>query len=259
MTIAPPSRTGPASSAGGPDGRGAEGVAAGSTHPPSAVVPASTARRRFGALIAFASRVVPVDADACTDFGSFLRLRGPAIPAGSSHGGRVAGGAWNASREALTIARPSRWLPPPPMTAPIPNGMRRPSTLPLWVTVKRLTNCFFSWSAIGPTADIGSTRPSCSPQNAVFAGPAPVACEASWVITCRPALPSTIAITRARARSGSSTGMPCTSVTDCAKSALASRNPAVWTADRASETPVVIAGTAAVAPTAAPPMVTAVR
>jgi hypothetical protein len=67
------------------------------------------------------------------------------------------------------------------------------------------------------------------------------------------------AMTRVRARSGSSTAMPWTSVTDCAKSALASRNPAVSTPESASDVAVPTAGIAAVAPTAAPPTVTAAR
>ena len=60
-------------------------------------------------------------------------------------------------------------------------------------------------------------------------------------------------ITSARARSGLSTAMPCTSATDCAKSAVASRNPAVSTPESTSVTPVPMPGITAVAPTAAPP------
>ncbi len=74
-----------------------------------------------------------------------------------------------------------------------------------------------------------------------------------------PALPSIRAITSVRARSGSSTAMPWISVTDCANRALASRKPAVSTPESTSAVPVPTAGIAALAPTAAPPTVTAAR
>jgi hypothetical protein len=52
--------------------------------------------------------------------------------------------------------------------------------------------------------------------------------------------------------------MPCTSVTDCANRAVVSRNPAVSTALSPSEIPVPTNGSIELAPTAAPPLVTAV-
>jgi hypothetical protein len=66
-------------------------------------------------------------------------------------------------------------------------------------------------------------------------------------------------MTNARARIGSSTAMPCTSATDCAKSAVVSRNPRVSAPERAMVMLVPNPGTMAVAPTAAPPDVIAVR
>ena len=53
--------------------------------------------------------------------------------------------------------------------------------------------------------------------------------------------------------------MPCTSATDWANRAVASRKPAVSTPESTSVTPVPMPGITAVAPTAAPPVVTAVR
>jgi hypothetical protein len=53
--------------------------------------------------------------------------------------------------------------------------------------------------------------------------------------------------------------MPWISATDCENSALASRNPTVSTPVRAIDVPTPTAGMTALAPTAAPPVVTAVR
>ncbi len=55
----------------------------------------------------------------------------------ASSAGQVAGGGPNAARAARTIVRPSSWLPTPPTTAPIPNGMIRPTIEPVWVTIRR--------------------------------------------------------------------------------------------------------------------------
>ena len=89
--------------------------------------------------------------------------------------------------------------------------------------------------------------------------PPPDACPANWRTRSMPSLPSMSVITRARARSGLSMAMPCTSATDCANRAVASRNPAVSTPESTSVTPVPMPGITAVAPTAAPPVVTAAR
>ncbi len=68
------------------------------------------------------------------------------------------------------------------------------------------------------------------------------------------------AITRVRERSGSSRAMPCTSVTDCAKSAVASRKPTVSAPLRPSAAAMPTRGSPhSLPPTAAPPVVTAVR
>src|SRR5690606_5167144 len=74
-----------------------------------------------------------------------------------------------------------------------------------------------------------------------------------------PSLPSISVITRACARLGSWTAMPCTSATDCANSAVDSMKPTVSAPESARVTPVPMPGITAVAPTAAPPAVTAAR
>ena len=89
--------------------------------------------------------------------------------------------------------------------------------------------------------------------------PVPAACRVSWPTSPTPSLPIMSVSTSARARPGSLTGMPWTSATDCANRAVASTNPAVSTPARASDAPVPIPGTTALAPTAAPPPVTVAR
>ena len=85
-------------------------------------------------------------------------------------------------------------------------------------------NVVFRRSTSGPIAARGSVLVTSSPQYRSRVTPLPVAWPASCETRSTPSLPSMSVSTSARARSGSATGMPCTSATDWAKSVVASRN-----------------------------------
>ena len=86
----------------------------------------------------------------------------------------------------------------------------------------------------------------------------PVTSPANCCTRFAPAGPSISAITSVLERSGSAVESPCTSATDCANSALASRNPTVSAPLIPSAAIVPTPGMTAAAPVAAPPAVTAV-
>ncbi|KEP74104.1 hypothetical protein HR12_20615 [Microbacterium sp. SUBG005] len=150
-------------------------------------------------------------------------------------------------------------LPAPPTTAPTPKGRALPTQEAPPRVANCRTNAVLRRSTSGPTAARGRVLVTISPQEPERVVPRPAAWRASCETRSTPSFPSMRASTRARARSGSSTATPCTSATDCAYSAVASRNPRVSTPLSARVTPVPMPGTTAVAPTAAPPVVTAAR
>ena len=141
----------------------------------------------------------------------------------------------------------------------MPNGRRRPRAFVVVLRAKRARNARFTRSAICPMNACGTLRPITSPQNVVRDTPWPVACAARLRTRSAPEVPSIMAITMVRARSGSVTAIPWISVTDWANSALASRKTAVSTPVSARLMPVPTPGMTADAPTPAPPAVTAVR
>ncbi|MFC5127382.1 hypothetical protein ACFPRL_29890 [Pseudoclavibacter helvolus] len=150
-------------------------------------------------------------------------------------------------------------LPAPPMTAPMPNGTRRPTVLADWRTTNRFRNIDWMRPDSSPTRARGRLLVTISPQKTCFVGPFPKAWPANCWMRFLLALPSISDWMSVRARTGSEMGRPWISATACPKSEVISRNPAVSTPVTASEAAVPTPGTIAAAPAAPPLTVVALR
>ena len=87
--------------------------------------------------------------------------------------GKATGAGPKASCDDRTMLRPMRWLPPPPTTAPMPNGISRPTTEVPWVTANRRMNALRMRAAICLNAAFGRLEVTNSPQYAVRDCPCP--------------------------------------------------------------------------------------
>jgi hypothetical protein len=106
-------------------------------------------------------------------------------------------------------------LPAPPTTAPIPNGIARPDRARALRDREALDEVALHGIRDRAKTALGMLWVTSSPQYTERPLP-PAACAANCLTRSVPAEPSTMVITSARARSGSVTGMPWISATDCA-------------------------------------------